>query len=120
MTFLQNQFFGVFLFLLFSIFLACFILFLSLRLGAYNPDTEKVSAYECGFDPYEDSRNAFEVKFYLLAIIFILFDLEAAFFYPWSLAFSFLNIGAFWGMFDFIFELLVGFAYVWVVGGLEW
>jgi len=76
-----NEYFYVFVLLFFSIFLASLILFLSLRLGSYNPDSEKLSAYECGFDPYEDARNSFDVRFYLVAIIFILFDLEAAFFF---------------------------------------
>ena len=82
MTFFYEEFFVIFILLIFTIFLASFILFLSLRLGTYNPDVEKVSAYECGFDPYEDARNAFDVRFYLVAIIFIIFDLEVAFFPP--------------------------------------
>ena len=71
-------------------------------LGAYNPDVEKVSAYECGFDPYEDARNAFDVRFYLVAIIFIIFDLEAAFFFPWCVSFSFLTVDGLWGMLDLV------------------
>ena len=70
---------GIFLF--FSIFLASLILFLSFRLSTYNPDAEKLSAYECGFDPYEDARNVFDVRFYLVAILFIIFDLEAVYFF---------------------------------------
>jgi NADH-quinone oxidoreductase subunit A len=103
-----------------SICLALLILFLSLRLGAYNPDSEKVSAYECGFDPYQDARNTFDVRFYLVAILFILFDLEAAFFFPWCVSLSFLNSYGFWGMLDFIIELLIGFIYAWVIGALDW
>ena len=89
-------------------------------LSIFNPDSEKVSAYECGFDPYEDARNTFDVRFYLVAILFIIFDLEAVYFYPWCVSFSFLNIEGFWGMFDFIIELVVGFIYAWEVGALEW
>lgn len=89
-------------------------------LSIFNPDSEKVSAYECGFDPYEDARNTFDVRFYLVAILFIIFDLEAVFFYPWCVSLSFLNIEGFWGMFDFIIELVVGFIYAWEVGAFEW
>jgi NADH-quinone oxidoreductase subunit A len=106
--------------LAFSIFLASFILFLSIRVSAYNPDTEKLSAYECGFDPYEDARNVFDVRFYLVAILFIIFDLEAVYFFPWCVSLSFLNAEGLWGMIDFIIELLAGFIYAWEVGALEW
>jgi NADH-quinone oxidoreductase subunit A len=105
---------------LFSIFLSILIIFLSLRVGAYNPDTEKLSAYECGFDPYEDARNVFDVRFYLVAILFIIFDLEAVYFFPWCASFSFLNTEGFFSMIDFIIELLIGYIYAWEVGALEW
>lgn len=68
--------------ILFSIFLSFFIIFLSYSLSSSNPDVEKVSAYECGFDPYEDARNVFDIRFYLVAILFIIFDLEAVYFFP--------------------------------------
>jgi len=105
---------------LFSAFLAFLILFFSFRASVQNPDTEKLSAYECGFDPYEDARNVFDVRFYLVAILFIIFDLEAVYFYPWCISFSFLNIDSFWGVLDFIIELIFGFIYAWEVGALEW
>jgi NADH:ubiquinone oxidoreductase subunit 3 (subunit A) len=104
----------------FSFFLASFILFLSYRVSMTNPDVEKLSAYECGFDPYEDARNVFDVRFYLVAILFIIFDLEAVYFFPWSVSLSFLSLDSFWGMIDFILELVVGFIYAWEVGALEW
>lgn len=119
-NFFYNEFGSICILLFFSIFLASFILFLSLRLGAYNPDSEKLSAYECGFDPYEDARNAFDVRFYLVAILFILFDLEAAFFFPWCVSVSYLDICSLWTMVDFLFELLIGFLYAWTVGALDW
>lgn len=81
--------------LLFSIVLAIIIIFLSYLLSSTNPDVEKLSAYECGFDPYEDARNVFDVRFYLVAILFIIFDLEAVYFFPWCVSFSFLNIEGF-------------------------
>jgi NADH-quinone oxidoreductase subunit A len=105
---------------LIAFFLSVIILFLSLTVGAYNPDTEKLSPYECGFDPYEDARNAFEVRFYLVAILFIIFDLEALYFFPWIASFSFLNVEGFFSMIDFIVELFIGYIYAWKVGALEW
>ena len=104
----------------FSVFLASTILFLSIRLSTYNPDSEKLSAYECGFDPYEDARNVFDVRFYLVAILFLIFDLEAAYFFPWCVSLSFLSLDGFWGMVDFIVELLFGFIYAWRIGALDW
>jgi NADH-quinone oxidoreductase subunit A len=120
MNLFYQEFVGILILLLFSVFLSIFILFLSLRLGSFNPDPEKVSAYECGFDPYEDARNAFEVRFYLVAILFILFDLETAFFFPWAVSLSFISDTGFWGTLDFIIELMAGFGYAWAVGALEW
>ena len=91
MTLFYSEFSKVGILFLFSVFLASIILFLSYRLSTYNPDTEKVSAYECGFDPYEDARNVFDVRFYLVAILFLIFDLEAVYFFPWCVSLSFLN-----------------------------
>jgi NADH-quinone oxidoreductase subunit A len=104
----------------FSIILSITILLLSYLLSVSAPDIEKLSSYECGFDPYEDARNVFDIRFYLVAILFIVFDLEAVFFYPWCVSLSFLNLDAFWGMVDFILELLLGFLYAWKVGALDW
>ena len=85
-----------------------------------NPDVEKVSAYECGFDPYEDARNVFDVRFYLVAILFIIFDLEAVYVFPWCVSLSLLSSDGLWGMVDFIIELIAGYIYAWEVGALEW
>ena len=97
--------------LAFSIFLASFILFLSLRVSAANPDTEKLSAYECGFDPYEDARNVFDVRFYLVAILFIIFDIEIMFLMPWVAVLGNHTLVGFLSMFFFLFILTVGFIY---------
>lgn len=115
-----HEFFNIFILLLISIALALFILGLSYITAVQNPDTEKGSAYECGFDPYEDARNAFDVRFYLVAILFIIFDLEAMFFYPWAVSLSFIGGEGIWCMYDFILELLVGYAYAWRFGVLDW
>lgn len=106
--------------ILFSVILSCFIIFLSFLLSPSVPDSEKFSIYECGFDPYEDSRNEFNVKFYLVAILFIIFDLETVFFFPWCVSLSFLNTTAFWSMGDFIVELMFGYIYAWRIGALNW
>jgi len=119
-TIFSNEISKVGIFFIIAFFLAVIILFLSLSLGAYNPDVEKVSPYECGFDPYEDSRNAFDIRFYLVAILFIIFDLEAVYFFPWCASFSYLNVEGFFSMIDFIIELFVGYIYAWKVGALEW
>jgi NADH-quinone oxidoreductase subunit A len=108
------------IFLIFSIFLSSLILFLSLKLTVNNPDTEKLSTYECGFEPYEDARNVFDVRFYIIAILFLIFDLEGVFFYPWCISMGMLDSTGFWFMIDFIIELLVGYIYAWQIGALDW
>ena len=110
----------IFIFIIFSIFLAFIIIILSLRLSSDNPDSEKLSAYECGFDPYEDARNVFDVRFYLIAILFLLFDLEAAYFFPWSISISFFTIDGFYAMIDFLVELLIGYIYAYKSQSLNW
>lgn len=105
---------------LFSIVLSSLIIFLSFVLSPSAPDSEKSSIYECGFDPYEDARNEFDVRFYLVAILFIIFDLETVFFFPWCISLSYLNSTAFWAMGDFIVELMVGYIYAWRIGALNW
>ena len=120
LSFLYQEFFPVLIFLIISIILAIIIVSLSYLLAIQNPETEKLSTYECGFEPYEDARNIFDIKFYLIAILFILFDIETMFLLPWSISLSQLNLLGFWSMIDFIIELGVGFIYIWYVGALEW
>lgn len=105
---------------LFAIVLSSLIIFLSFVLSPSIPDAEKSSIYECGFDPYEDARNEFDVRFYLVAILFIIFDLETVFFFPWCISLSYMNSTAFWAMGDFIVELMVGYIYAWRIGALNW
>jgi len=85
-----------------------------------NPDPEKTSAYECGFNPFDDSRMRFDVRFYLVAILFIIFDLEIAFLFPWAAAFKDVGLFGFWSMIVFLGVLAIGFAYEWKKGALEW
>ena len=115
-----NEYFSVLLFILFAILLAVLIIVLSYLLVVQSPETEKLSTYECGFEPYEDSRNTFNVKFYIVAILFILFDIEIIFMLPWCISLSQLNLVEFWTMIEFLIELSVGFLYVWCAGSLEW
>ena len=85
-----------------------------------NPDPEKVSAYECGFNAFDDARMKFDVRFYLVSILFIIFDLEIAMLFPWAAAFGALSDTAFWSMMVFLAVLTIGFAYEWKKGALEW
>ena len=85
-----------------------------------NPDPEKVSAYECGFNAFDDARMKFDVRFYLVAILFIIFDLEIAFLFPWAVAFDEIGLFGFWSMMVFLGVLTIGFIYEWKKGALEW
>ena len=85
-----------------------------------QPDPEKLSAYECGFNAFDDARMKFDIRFYLVSILFIIFDLEVAFLFPWAVAFKGLSDVAFWSMMVFLAVLTIGFAYEWKKGALEW
>ena len=85
-----------------------------------NPDPEKVSAYECGFNAFDDARMKFDVRFYLVAILFIIFDLEVAFLFPWAVAFKEVGAFGYWSMMAFLAVLTIGFIYEWRKGALEW
>ena len=85
-----------------------------------NPDPDKVSAYECGFDAFDDARGRFDVRFYLVAILFIIFDLEVAFLFPWAVSFRDIGLYGFWSMMVFLSILTIGFIYEWKKGALEW
>ncbi len=85
-----------------------------------KPDTEKLSAYECGFNAFDDARMQFDVRYYLVAILFIIFDLEVAFLFPWAISLGALGVFGFWSMMVFLGVLTVGFVYEWKKGALEW
>ena len=85
-----------------------------------RPDPEKLSAYECGFNAFDDARMKFDVRFYLVAILFIIFDLEVSFLFPWAVSFSDLGVYGFWSMMVFLGVLTIGFIYEWRKGALEW
>ncbi|MEM7679857.1 MAG: NADH-quinone oxidoreductase subunit A [Pseudomonadota bacterium] len=92
----------------------------SLLMGKQNPDPEKLSAYECGFDAFTDARNKFDVRFYLVTLLFIIFDLEIAFLFPWAISLGEIGFFGFWSMMIFLGVLTVGFIYEWKKGALEW
>ncbi len=108
------------LYLIFVIIVALLIIFASYFLSRQNPDSEKISAYECGFEPYDDTRHPFNIKFCVVAILFIVFDIEIMFLVPWSVSVAKLNLLGYWSMIDFLLELLVGLYYIWVSGALDW
>ncbi len=89
-------------------------------LGPRRPDSEKLSPYECGFEPFEDSRMKFDVRYYLVAILFIIFDLEIAFLFPWAVALDQIGMFGFLAMMLFLAILVIGFIYEWKKGALEW
>ena len=89
-------------------------------IGESKPDKEKLSAYECGFEAFDDARGRFDVRFYLVAILFIIFDLEVAFLFPWAVSLGKIGIFGFWSMIIFLFFLTIGFIYEWKKGALEW
>ena len=92
----------------------------SLLVGRQKPDAEKNSAYECGFDPFMDARNKFDVRFYLVTLLFIIFDLEIAFLFPWAISLKEIGLFGFWSMMCFLGVLTVGFIYEWKKGALDW
>lgn len=116
----SSELFFVFVHLIVSLLLSIVIFVLSYVLALQNPETEKMSVYECGFEPYDGARKKFDVKFYVFAMLFVIFDIETMFLIPWSITLSKTNFIGFWVMIDFLFELSVGFFYLWAAGGLNW
>ena len=100
--------------------MAVFMIAASWIIGRQKPDPEKDSAYECGFEAFEDARTKFDVRFYLVAILFIIFDLEIAFLFPWATSLSDIGVFGFWSMMIFLGVLTIGFVYEWNKGALEW
>jgi NADH-quinone oxidoreductase subunit A len=117
--FLMN-YLPIILFLGIALVLACAMVCASLVIGKNKPDAEKLSAYECGFDAFDDARNKFDVRFYLVAILFIIFDLEVAFLFPWAVSLGEIGMFGFWSMVVFLGVLTVGLIYEWNKGALDW
>lgn len=120
MSFFLCEYFPILILFSFSSILSFSILAASFLLNTQKPDAEKTSVYECGFDPYDDSRNKFDVRFFLVAVLFLLFDLESMFLFPWSISLGHIGALGYWTMVDFMVELLIGLLYVWSVGGFDW
>jgi NADH-quinone oxidoreductase subunit A len=110
----------VIIFLGFALVLAVLFVVGSAVLAPSNPDPEKNSAYECGFNAFDDARMKFDVRFYLVAILFIIFDLEVAFLFPWAVSLGEIGVFGFWSMVVFLGVLTIGFVYEWCSGALEW
>jgi len=114
------EYLPILIFLFLALGIAIIIPLASLIIVPQKPDVAKLSAYECGFDAFEDARTKFDVRFYLVAILFIIFDLEVAFLFPWAITLGQIGLFGFWSMVIFLGVLTVGFIYEWRKGALEW
>lgn len=114
------DYYNLFFLVLVSLILATILMLSSHFLVIENPDTEKLSTYECGYEPYDNSRHIFNIRFFLVAILFVIFDIEILFLIPWCVSVSKLNLLSFWSTIDFIFELGMGFFYIWYTNSLDW
>lgn len=117
---LLREYLPILIFIGIAVGMAVAALAASLIVARQRPDPEKVSAYECGFDAFDDARGQFDVRFYLVAILFIIFDLEIAFLFPWAISLSDIGMFGFWSMMTFLGILTIGFIYEWKKGALEW
>ena len=115
-----EQYLPILLFILFGLFVGAVLLTLGSLVSPNRPDPEKLSPYECGFEAFEDARMKFDVRYYLVAILFILFDLEIAFLFPWAVVLPDIGFAGFVAMMIFLLILIVGFLYEWKKGALEW
>ncbi len=114
------QYLPILIFLSIATVIGIVLIILGGMLGPTRPDSEKLSAYECGFEAFEDTRTKFDVRYYLVAILFIIFDLEITFFLPWALALDSLGMFGVAAMFVFLIELVIGYFVIWKRGALEW
>ena len=115
-----SDYLSIILFLAIALFLSIGFIFVNYLAAPKNPDPEKLSPYECGFEPFNDSRMEFDVRFYLVAILFIIFDLEIAFLFPWAISLGKIGIFGFVSMMIFLAILTIGFIYEWKKGALDW
>ena len=120
MDYLLREYLPILIFFGMASALALVLIVAAAVIAVRNPDPEKVSAYECGFNAFDDARMKFDVRFYLVSILFIIFDLEVAFLFPWAVAFKDLSDVAFWSMMAFLAVLTAGFAYEWKKGAMDW
>jgi NADH-quinone oxidoreductase subunit A len=120
MSSLVSEYLPLLVFIAIAAVVGCVLLAAPFLVAYKSPDPEKVSAYECGFNAFDDARMKFDIRFYLVSLLFIIFDLEVAFLFPWALAFHDIGAFGFWSMISFLFVLTVGFVYEWNKGALEW
>ncbi|TQV79096.1 NADH-quinone oxidoreductase subunit A [Denitrobaculum tricleocarpae] len=117
---LLAEYLPILMFIGIAVGLAGIMVVASYIVGRQRPDSEKISAYECGFEAFDDARSKFDVRFYLVAILFIIFDLEVAFLFPWAVSLGDIGLFGFWSMVIFLGILTIGFIYEWKKGALEW
>jgi NADH-quinone oxidoreductase subunit A len=117
---LLRDYLPIVIFMAVALGLALVLLITPLLIAFRNPDPEKLSAYECGFNAFDDARMKFDVRFYLVSILFIIFDLEVAFLFPWAVSLKEVGVFGFWSMMIFLGILTIGFVYEWRKGALEW
>ena len=115
-----KDYFPIILFIIIALLLSTGFIVVNFLFSPKKPDPEKLSAYECGFEPFSDSRMEFDVRFYLVAILFIIFDLEIAFLFPWAISLGNIGLFGFVSMMIFLFILTIGFIYEWKKGALDW
>tara|TARA_B110001454_G_scaffold213767_1_gene232491 strand:+ start:128 stop:496 length:369 start_codon:yes stop_codon:yes gene_type:complete len=115
-----KDYLSIIIFLILALGLSSAFIVINFLSAPNNPDPEKLSAYECGFEPFEDSRIEFDVRFYLVAILFVIFDLEIAFLFPWAISLGNIGLLGFFSMMIFLFILTIGFIYEWKKGALDW
>ena len=115
-----SEYLSIIIFFFIALILSVGFIVINFLASPKNPDPEKLSAYECGFEAFDDSRMEFDVRFYLVAILFIIFDLEIAFLFPWSISLGNIGTLGFWSMIVFLGILTIGFIYEWKKGALEW
>ena len=114
------EYLPILLFLIISIILSVGLLSLSFILSPKKPSNEKLSPYECGFEPFDDARTKFDIRFYLVALLFIIFDLEVVFLFPWAISLQNIGIFGYLSMMIFLIILTIGFIYEWKKGALDW
>ena len=115
-----SEYLSIIIFLFISLLLSIGFIIINYIASPSNPDPEKLSAYQCGFEAFDNARIEFDVRFYLVAILFIIFDLEIAFLFPWAISLGNIGLLGFYSMMTFLFILTIGFIYEWKKGALEW
>lgn len=120
MLYYYTEYNNILIFIIISVLIVLILLIIAYLLSPKNKNSEKLSAYECGFEPFDESRKTFDIQFYIVGILFLIFDLEIAFMFPWAVSLSYIGIFGFWVMIVFFFIINFGFIYEWQRGALDW